>query len=96
MSNQTNISSYGILFCVLFLFVTPLLRAQNPPTVNSILEGTVADEITNQPLEGANIAIEGVTNQTTTNARGQFELRTGQKFPYNIIITLWVMKRKLF
>lgn len=94
MNKQTNISFCSILVCVLLLSLSQLSRAQNAPTVNSILEGTVVDEITNLPLEGANIAIEGVTNQTTTNARGQFELRTGQKFPYNIIITFIGYEKK--
>ncbi len=95
MSRQTNIYLYRILICILLLSLNQLSGAQNAPTVNSILEGTVVDENTNQPLEGANIAIEGVTNQTTTNARGQFELRTGQKFPYNIIITFIGYEKKI-
>ncbi|GAB3431487.1 SusC/RagA family TonB-linked outer membrane protein [Niabella aquatica] len=75
------------LLCLFVSLLHGVLYAQNPATINSVLEGTVTDETTGLPLEGANIIIEGVTNQTTTNAKGQFILRTGQKFPYNIIIT---------
>ncbi|MCH5685319.1 carboxypeptidase-like regulatory domain-containing protein [Niabella sp. W65] len=60
MSRQTNIYLYRILICILLLSLNQLSGAQNAPTVNSILEGTVVDENTNQPLEGANIAIEGL------------------------------------
>ncbi|MCH5686007.1 carboxypeptidase-like regulatory domain-containing protein [Niabella sp. W65] len=55
----------------------------------------MVDEITGLPLEGANIIIEGVTNQTTTDQKGRFELRTGQKFPYNIIVTFVGYEKKL-
>ncbi len=83
------------MLCLSLLFSTMWMQAQNPATVNSVLEGTVVDELTNQPLEGANIAIEGVTNQTTTDSKGTFELRTGQKFPYNIIVTFVGYEKKI-
>ncbi len=79
----------------MLFFFGKVLYAQNPTTVNSVLEGTVVDEITGLPLEGANIIIEGVTNQTTTDQKGRFELRTGQKFPYNIIVTFVGYEKKL-
>lgn len=71
----------------LLLAIALPVQAQTPATINSVLEGTIVDETTNLPLDGANINIEGTTNQATTNEKGQFVLRTGQKFPYNIIIT---------
>ncbi|MGC4231828.1 MAG: TonB-dependent receptor [Niabella sp.] len=84
---KTNKILYTGLLCLFIFSLQGILKAQNPATINSVLEGTVVDESTGLPLEGANIIIEGVTNQTTTNEKGQFILRTGQKFPYNIIIT---------
>ena len=86
--------SLTLLCLSLFLF-QGLLYGQNPTTVNSVLEGIVVDELTGQPLEGANIIIEGVTNQTTTDQKGRFVLRTGQKFPYNIIVTFVGYEKKL-
>ncbi len=77
----------GLLMYLVLLFYTDTLKAQNPASVNSVLEGTVTDQTTGLPLEGATVQIKGVTNQTTTNEKGQFVLRTGQKFPYNISIT---------
>ncbi|MFT4092536.1 MAG: TonB-dependent receptor [Niabella sp.] len=86
---------YNVVLCLTVFFSGELLQAQNPAAINSVLEGTVSDEVTGLPLEGANIIIEGVTNQTTTDAKGRFELRTGQKFPYNIIITFVGYEKKI-
>jgi len=66
----------------MILFTTHITSyAQNPAAINSILEGIILDETTGFPLEGANIQIEGVPNQTSTDAKGKFTLKTGQKFP---------------
>lgn len=86
---------YGSLLITLLFFLNITLPAQNPATVNSVLEGTIVEETTGLPLEGANIQIEGVTNQTTTDAKGQFILKTGQKFPYNIVITFVGYEKKV-
>ncbi len=76
-----------LLMCLFLALYPDLMNAQNQVSVNSVLEGTVIDEITGLPLEGATVQIKGVTNQTTTNSKGEFVLRTGQKFPYDISIT---------
>jgi len=47
-----------ILLCLCLSLFREVLYAQNPTTVNSVLEGTVVDEATGLPLEGANIIIE--------------------------------------
>ncbi|MGC4232594.1 MAG: TonB-dependent receptor [Niabella sp.] len=95
MCKKNNKLLYSIALYLLLLLTNSVLHAQNPTTINSVLEGTIVDEITGLPLEGANIIIEGVTNQTTTNEKGQFVLRTGQKFPYNIIITFVGYEKKI-
>ncbi|MEJ0106928.1 MAG: TonB-dependent receptor [Bacteroidota bacterium] len=69
-------------FC-LCVFQVIIHAQQTPaPVINSVLEGTVTDNKTKEPLDGVTIGIKGTTNQTTTNLKGQFTLRTGQKFPY--------------
>lgn len=90
---------YRYLYVGLFyiiLFTTHITSyAQNPAAINSILEGIILDETTGFPLEGANIQIEGVPNQTSTDAKGKFTLKTGQKFPYNIIISFVGYQKKI-
>lgn len=86
-------SVYALLVLLLISYYSS--HAQSPATINSVLEGTIVDEASNLPLNGANINIEGTTNQTTTNENGQFVLRTGQKFPYNVIITFIGYNRKV-
>lgn len=74
-----------ILLTVLSLFVLAFtLQAQNAPVINSVLEGTVTDSKTKEPLEGVTVAIKGTTNSTLTDNKGQFVLKTGQKFPFVI------------
>lgn len=60
----------------------------NNVVINSLLEGQILDKTTHAPLEGANINIKGTTNQTLTNSKGQFTLKTGQQFPYLLQITI--------
>lgn len=62
-------------------------QAQNVPLVNSKLSGRVIDAKTKEPLPGALVQIEGVTNQTQTDAEGRFTLVTGQSFPYNLYVS---------
>jgi hypothetical protein len=51
------------------------------PVINNVITGTVTDEKTNAPLEGALVRIKGITNQGLTNGKGEFSLKTAQKFP---------------
>lgn len=76
---------YLSLFSLLLISITT--DAQNVPLINSPLNGIVLDSKTKQPLPGVLVKIESVTNQTQTNSKGRFDLITGQKFPYNIIIS---------
>ncbi|MFT4204205.1 MAG: TonB-dependent receptor [Chitinophagaceae bacterium] len=52
------------------------------------MEGKITDVKSRQPLDGVSIVIKGTTNQTITDENGKFTLRTGQKFPYILQITL--------
>ncbi len=77
----------------LILWVTILLtslqfQAQNTtPLIQSKLDGTVVDDITNQPIIGASINIKGTTHGVQTDAEGKFYFQTGQKFPYTLIVS---------
>jgi TonB-linked SusC/RagA family outer membrane protein len=79
--------NYFFVFAILIL--PAVARAQNnpPPIINSKLEGLVLDAVTNEPLPGAAITIEGTTHSVSTNSQGHFNFVTGQKFPYTLIIT---------
>lgn len=65
-----------------------IIHAQQGTVINSILEGQVTDKNNKTPLEGASIVIKGTTNQTLTNGKGQFTLKTGQKLPYTLQVTI--------
>lgn len=63
-------------------------QAQNTkPLIQSKLDGTVIDDITNQPIIGASINIKGTTHGVVTDAEGKFYFQTGQKLPYTLIVT---------
>ena len=74
--------SFLFLLCFIVLLSSVALAQSNTdPVVNNIIKGTVTDEKTNTPLEGALVRIKGITNQGLTNAKGEFSLKTAQKFP---------------
>ncbi|MFT3855919.1 MAG: TonB-dependent receptor [Ilumatobacteraceae bacterium] len=53
-----------------------------------MLDGTVVDAKTKEPLQGATINIKGTTNQAVTDNKGKFTLKTGQKFPFELRVTI--------
>src|SRR6187402_1981810 len=61
--------------------------AQNTaPLIQSKLNGTVVDKITNEPIIGGSVLIKGTTHGVNTDSDGKFYFQTGQKFPYTLII----------
>jgi hypothetical protein len=68
-----------------------LLQAQP-----SVIEGSVVDTETNQPLQGAHIFLSGTRLGTYTNKSGQFALRNIPTGSYRIIITMIGYERKVF
>src|ERR1700712_1553784 len=74
----------GSAILLLLAFPTLIFSQQTAPVINSVLEGTIIDNKTNAPLEGVTIGIKGTTNQTVTDSKGRFTLKTGQHFPYII------------
>lgn len=81
---------YWLLFLSLYGAAPLVVRAQEKTNavINSELSGHVVDQTTKTPLEGVSIVIKGTTNQTVTDDKGSFHLRTGQRFPYVLQVTL--------
>lgn len=73
----------------LFIFLISVgIKAQNTePLIQSKLDGTVINKITNQPVSGASVYIKGTTHGVVTDAEGKFYFQTGQKFPYTLIVS---------
>jgi TonB-dependent starch-binding outer membrane protein SusC len=76
-----------ILTYILLLNIPFVASAQTEPIVNSKLHGKVIDAKTKETLPGATVTIKGVTNSASTNLNGEFDLVTGQKYPYTIVVT---------
>ncbi|MBC8152461.1 MAG: TonB-dependent receptor, partial [Bacteroidetes bacterium] len=62
------------------------------PVINAQVSGRVLDGRTREPLIGATILIKGTgtpdrTNGGTTDANGQFFLKTGQKLPFTLVVS---------
>ncbi|WP_343707172.1 TonB-dependent receptor [Flavobacterium sp.] len=78
----------NIHILLFLLFITAGIQAQNTtPLIQSKLDGTVVDAITNQPIIGASVTIKGTTHGVVTDAEGKFYFQTGQKFPYILIVS---------
>lgn len=83
MKKYLNI--YSLLF---LLLLSAGINAQNTtPLIQSKLDGTVVDDVTNQPIIGASVVIKGTTHGVQTDAEGKFYFQTGQKFPYTLIVS---------
>ena len=62
--------------------------AQNTQAmINSTLNGTVIDQVTNAPIPGVTIQIKGTTHTAITDLDGKFYFQTGQKFPYILVVS---------
>ncbi|MFV8326220.1 SusC/RagA family TonB-linked outer membrane protein [Flavobacterium sp. ZS1P14] len=83
MKKKLNILSW------LGIFLISLgINAQNTqPLIQSKLNGTVIDKITNEPVPGASVTIKGTTHSVVSDAEGKFYFQTGQKFPYTLIVS---------
>ncbi|ANH81430.1 hypothetical protein A8C56_10955 [Niabella ginsenosidivorans] len=79
-----------LCFLIVLTTLTPFYsKGQNEPqpTINSVLKGQVSDSASKLPLANVSIQIKGITNGTTSDARGAFTLYTAQKFPFTIVVT---------
>ncbi len=73
-------------FLLLFPFA---IHAQNSPEplINAVFGGTVVDSKTHVSLEGVTVQLKGTTHQVTTDSKGRFSFKTGQKLPAELIIS---------
>ncbi|MFC5412171.1 TonB-dependent receptor [Larkinella bovis] len=69
------------------VILLPLVAAAQQPTINATISGKVLDATNNEPLVGATVTIKGTTNGDATDANGEFNLVTGQKLPFTLIVT---------
>lgn len=78
-----------LLLRFLGILLSPmLLWAQtHQPIINATLKGKIVDERTKEALIGASVQIKGTTNGATTDADGVFNLKTGQKLPFTLIVS---------
>ncbi len=85
---QRNEKKLNLYILLQLLFITAGIQAQNTtPLIQSKLDGTVVDAITNQPIIGASVNIKGTTHGVVTDTEGKFYFQTGQKFPYTLIVS---------
>ncbi|MEI6946484.1 TonB-dependent receptor [Paraflavisolibacter sp. H34] len=80
----------SLLIWVWIALFLPLLagaQAQDPPIINSYLNGTITDAKTKEALAGVSVQIKGTTHGAVTDGQGRFKFVTGQKFPYTLFIT---------
>ncbi|MCW3120304.1 MAG: TonB-dependent receptor plug, partial [Chitinophagaceae bacterium] len=72
------------------LLLTPLVifaQSSTEPVINSTLDGRVIDAKTKTPLDGATVQIKGTTHKASTDNNGKFYFKTGQKFPYTLLVS---------
>ncbi|WP_156307921.1 TonB-dependent receptor [Sphingobacterium endophyticum] len=74
---------------IAFIFLGLIAKAQDQPKaiINATLTGKVLDSLTNEPIPGVTLQLEGVTHQVKTDRNGEFNFVTGQKLPFNLIIS---------
>lgn len=81
-----NFLSAG-LWIILWSPLLVVAQEKIQPIINSTLNGRIVDAKTRTALDGADVQIKGTTHQVLTDSRGSFSFRTGQKFPYILVIT---------
>jgi iron complex outermembrane receptor protein len=73
-----------IYFLTLLVLGNYIVKAQN----NLILiSGKITDNTTKEALVGATIQLKGTLTGTNTDEKGEFSLKTAQKFPFTLIIS---------
>ena len=56
-------------------------------SAQTVIKGKVTDDITGEPLIGANVIIKGTTQGTTADLDGNFELKVNQALPVTLVVT---------
>lgn len=79
-----------LLIGVWLLLAIPVIsfaQATTDPMINSTLNGKVVDNKSKLPLGGAVVQIKGTTHEVLADDNGKFNFRTGQRFPYILIVS---------
>src|SRR5688500_16579705 len=78
-------TSFGYILLVILLTTLnhPDVRAQQ----RFSLRGTLSDERSGTPIEGASIIVKGTTNGSTTDAQGRFVIHGLQKGEVTIVVS---------
>ncbi|MBZ5856091.1 SusC/RagA family TonB-linked outer membrane protein [Flavihumibacter profundi] len=75
---------------ICLVFISSLNASAQPstdPIINTVLDGRVIDTKTEGPLEGATVQIKGTTHKVATDNHGKFSFKTGQRFPYTLLVS---------
>ncbi|QQT32950.1 TonB-dependent receptor [Sphingobacterium multivorum] len=78
---KNSVWKYAVTIFLSHGLLLPAFSQQSEPLINATLKGIVLDSITNRPIEGVTIKLEGVTHQVKTDASGRFQFVTGQRLP---------------
>jgi TonB-linked SusC/RagA family outer membrane protein len=81
-TNQLLKPKFRIL-SFLLLFISGIVLSQQPVT----LTGTIIDKITNTPVIGATITVQGKTEGVITDANGEFQLVVKQNLPLTLVVS---------
>ena len=85
---------YNLSWLGIFLISFGISAQNTLPLIQSKLDGTVINKITNLPVSGASVIIKGTTHGVATDTEGKFYFQTGQKFPYTLIVSYIGYKKK--
>ncbi len=78
-----------ILYTLLLYFITTAL------VVAQTISGTITDQENQKPLAGVSVTVKGTLQGTTTNANGEFQLKTSQANPVLVISMIGYEKQEV-
>ena len=78
---------YIVSWFSIFLISLTITAQNSTLLIQSKLEGTVVDQLKNEPVIGASVNIKGTTHGVQTDLDGKFYFQTGQKLPYTLIVS---------
>jgi TonB-linked SusC/RagA family outer membrane protein len=84
---EASVKRLLALLCLFISICCQVHAQQTKPLINSTLNGRIFDALTNEPVAGASLTLEGTTHRATSDGEGRFNFVTGQKFPYTLIVT---------
>lgn len=77
----------AVLSCVLIFPIKIQAQDVVSPIINADLVGVLLDANTDSPIAGATVQLQSVTHAVQTDVRGRFTFRTGQKFPFRVVVS---------